>query len=110
MKVNFTESALHCLKEIESFGIESYTAEEVALFTEGLVTRNSQAISENPEVYRYNATLLDFGVKFQERLDSSYRCLYQVIGDQVYIMLILHTKQDLASALYRHQILKGINK
>ncbi len=108
MKVNFTESALRCLLEIESYGTESYTVDEVAVFTEGLVTRNSKAISEHPEMYRYNTTLLDFGVRFQERLDSSYRCLYQVIDEQIYIMLLLHTKQDLVSALYRHQILKGL--
>lgn len=110
MKVNFTASALYCLQEIESFGVDAYSPEEAALFTEGLVMRNSRAISADPNVYRYNATLLDFGVKFQERLDSSYRCLYQVIDGEVYIMLILHTRQDLVGALYRHQILKGINK
>ncbi|UPQ86916.1 type II toxin-antitoxin system RelE/ParE family toxin [Vibrio sinaloensis] len=109
MEVIFTEMAVNCLLEIESLAGENYSAGKVAAFTDGLVNRNHDAISENPERYRYNATLLDFGIKFQERLDSSYRCLYEVIDNKAYVMLILHTKQDLISALYRHQILRNLN-
>lgn len=107
MEVVFTEMALSCLLEIESLSIGHHSPEQVASFVDGLITRNHQAISEDPKRYRYNATLLDFGVKLQERLDSSYRCLYEVIDNKAYIMLILHTKQDLVGALYRHQLLKG---
>ncbi len=109
MEVVFTEMAVNCLLEIESLAVENHSEEQVATFTDGLVNRNYEAIFENSERYRYNATLLDFGIKLQERLDSSYRCLYEVIGNKAYVMLILHTKQDLISALYRHQIIKNFN-
>lgn len=109
MEVVFTEMAVNCLLEVESLAVENHSEEQVAVFTDGLVNRNYDAISENPDRYRFNATLLDFGIKFQERLDSSYRCLYEVIDNKAYVMLILHTKQDLISALYRHQIIKDFN-
>ncbi|UGA53356.1 type II toxin-antitoxin system RelE/ParE family toxin [Vibrio sp. VB16] len=109
MEVVFTEMAVNCLLEIESLAVENYSEEQVATFIDGLVNRNYEAIFENSERYRYNATLLDFGIKFQERLDSSYRCLYEVIGNKAHVMLILQTKQDLISALYRHQIIKKFN-
>ncbi|MFT6895892.1 MAG: toxin ParE1/3/4 [Paraglaciecola sp.] len=109
MQVLFTETAENCLKEIESFAIDNYPLGEIAAFVDGLVERNYAAIAQQPTLYRYNRTLLNFAVKFQERLDSSYRCLYEVKDDVAYVMLILHTKQDLVSALYRHQIIRNIN-
>ena len=109
MQVVFSEIAENCLKEIESFSIDNYPASEIAIFVDGLVERNYNAILSQPTLYRYNRTLLDLGVKFQERLDSSYRCLYEVKDEVAYIMLILHTKQDLISALYRHQLIRNVN-
>ncbi|WP_070971296.1 type II toxin-antitoxin system RelE/ParE family toxin [Vibrio sonorensis] len=109
MEIVFTEMAVNCLLEIESIAVENHSEEQVAAFTDGLINRNYDAISKNPERYRFNATLLDFGIKFRERLDSSYRCLYEIVDDRAYVMLILHTKQDLISTLYRHQIIKDLN-
>jgi len=109
LEVIFTEMAVNCLLEIESLAVEYHSEEQVVAFTEGLVIRSYDAISDDPERYRYNPTLLDVGVKFRERLDSSYRCLYEIIDNKAYVMLVLHTKQDLISALYRHQIIKGFN-
>ncbi|MDV7102804.1 type II toxin-antitoxin system RelE/ParE family toxin [Vibrio sp. TH_r3] len=92
MEVVFTEMAVNSLLEMESLGVENDSEEQVAVFTDGLVDRNFDAISENPERYRFNAILLDFGIKFQERSDSSYRCLYEVIDNKAYVVLILNTK------------------
>lgn len=108
MQVLFTTMAENCLKEIESLALEQMPQEEVVRFVDDLIERNYEAISRQPDLYRYNQTLLDFGIKFQERLDSSYRCIYQVIDNTAYVMLILHTKQDLDAALYRHQIIRNI--
>ena len=108
MQVFFTTMAENCLKEIESLALEQLTQEEVARFVDDLIERNYEPISRQADLYRYNQTLLDFGIKFQERLDSSYRCIYQVIDNTAYVMLILHTKQDLEAALYRHQIIRNI--
>lgn len=101
--------AENCLKEIESIAIDNYPSNEIAAFIDGLVERNYDAIAHQPNLYRFNSTLLDFGVKFQERLDCSYRCLYEVKDDVAYIMLILHTKQDLVGALYRHQLIRNVS-
>lgn len=109
MQVLFTEMAENCLKEIESLALNNHAPESVYAFVDGLIERNYAAISAQPTTYRFNSTLLDYGIKFQERLDHSYRCLYEVRGDKAYIMLILHTRQDLVSALYRHQIIRNVN-
>lgn len=108
MQVLFIEMAENCLKKIESLALNNHSTEVVYTCVDGLIERNFAAIANDPSVYHYNTTLLDFGVKFQERLDSSYRCLYEVRGDTAYIMLILHTKQDLVAALYRHQIVRNV--
>lgn len=106
MEVKFTQMVENCHQEMESFAIEHFPENEVAEFVDGLVIRNDEAIRDNPSLYRYNKTLLDFGIKFQERIDNGYRCLYEIENDTAYIILILRTKQDLISALYRHQILR----
>ena len=67
MQVLFTEMAENCLKEIESIAIDNYPSNEIAAFIDGLVERNYDAIAHQPNLYRFNSTLLDFGVKFQER-------------------------------------------
>ena len=106
MEVKFTQMAENCLQEIESFAIEHFPENEVSEFVDGLVIRNYEAICENPTLYRYNKTLLDFGIKFRERIDNGYRCLYEIENDTVFVMLFLRTKQDLISALYRHQVIR----
>ena len=47
--------------------------------------------------------------KIQERVDQSYRVLFEINGGVVCILLVLHTKQDIVKALFRHQIIRGFN-
>ncbi|MCL1027719.1 type II toxin-antitoxin system RelE/ParE family toxin [Serratia silvae] len=61
---------------------------------------------EDPKHYRFNATLADYGLALRERLDKhEYRTLYEITGYTVDILLFLHTRQDLTSALRRHMLL-----
>ncbi len=108
MKLEITQMAWDCLAEIESFAItKGHPSSEAADLVEGLLLRSAEAISENPEMYRFSPRLAEFGLKMRERLDeSSHWCLYEIENDTIYIMLFYHTRQDLERALYRHQIIR----
>lgn len=105
--VEVTESAFRCLADIESFKIESMGIEEAANFTETLLSDAIKHIKEDPERYRFNPILADFGLKVRERIDlKGYRILYEKRNHSIYLLLILHMRQDLITALYRHQMLR----
>ncbi|MBC8952752.1 type II toxin-antitoxin system RelE/ParE family toxin [Xenorhabdus sp. PB62.4] len=108
--IRLTGMAVRCLEHIESFNALEFSPQKAAEITEQLINESIAAIAEDLQRYRFNASLLDFGVFIRERLDADkgYRVLYEIKGDLIYILLFLSTKQDLAKALYRHQILHVI--
>ncbi|QWA10872.1 type II toxin-antitoxin system RelE/ParE family toxin [Sodalis ligni] len=107
VNVNITETALLCLTDIESFQSDLNGAQSAAELTESLLLDSVAALQEDPKRYRYNSILADFGLKVRERLDpKGYRLLYDENDEDVNILLILHTRQDLVRALYRLQILR----
>jgi len=109
MKIEVTQFAFDCLAEIEAFGIiKGHSPEEAGNFVDDLLIRSTTAISQNPRMFHYSPRLVDFGLKMRERLDeTSHWCLYEVAGDTVFIMLYVHTRQDLVRALYRHHIIRS---
>ncbi|BGI52278.1 MAG: hypothetical protein HamCj_06310 [Candidatus Hamiltonella defensa (Ceratovacuna japonica)] len=108
LTVYVTESAFRCLSDIESFKMESMGIKEATHFTEALLLDAVKYLQEAPERYRFNPVLADFGLRVRERHDQKrgYRILYEIREHSIYILLILHKRQDLLTALYRHQMLK----
>jgi len=85
--VRVTATALTCLQDIEAFDAVHSGAEHAAALVETLLTEAVAAI--------------------RERIDQKgYRVLYSVQPDAAYILLVLHQRQSIEDALYRHLILR----
>lgn len=105
--VEITESAFLCLQDIESFKINIIGAEAAGQFVEQMLSGSVVAIGNNPTLYRINPDLANFGIRVHERIDEhGYRFLYELQDSVASILLILHTKQDIVSALFRHMIFR----
>ncbi len=106
--VEITESALACFLDIESFKVNVLGADAAANFVEQLLVDAVAAIETEPLLYRFSSELADYGLRVHERIDRhGYRTLYEVHGTVARILLVLHTKQDIESALYRHLIIRS---
>ena len=105
--VEITESALECFLDIESFKVNVLGSDAAANFVEQLFVEAVSTIEKDPLLYRISAELADYGLRVHERIDRhGYRTLYEVDGSVARLLLILHTKQDIQSALYRHMIIR----
>ncbi|MDI2111757.1 type II toxin-antitoxin system RelE/ParE family toxin [Commensalibacter nepenthis] len=106
-QVKLTDTAIQCLFDIEAFKtITLKSAKATAEFTDSLLKRSIDRIRRNPKQYKYNTILANYGLSVRERIDEDdYRILFEVNEKTkiIYILLILHTRQDLLKALYRHQ-------
>ena len=106
--MEITESALACFLDIESFKVNVLGADAAANFVEQLLVETVSAIETEPLLYRISAELADYGLRVHERIDRhGYRTLYEVDGSVARLLLVLHTKQDIQSALYRHLIIRS---
>lgn len=105
-EVRLTETAFQCLADIESFKTATIGSVDAGHFVDQLLLEATATLREDPKRYRFNATLADYGLALQERLDKhEYRTLYEITGHTVDILLFLHTRQDLTRALRRHMLL-----
>ncbi|MCC5826373.1 type II toxin-antitoxin system RelE/ParE family toxin [Alkalimonas sp.] len=107
MQLQFTRTALRCLQDIESWQAAFKGPEAAAVWVDDYLQQSVQAILAAPDRYRFNALLADYGLMLRERLDQDHRLLYRQQGDQIFVLLVLHCKQDLVRALYRHQLMRG---
>lgn len=105
--VRLTDTAVQCLFDVEFFKTTTLKSPKAAAeFTDTLLQRTIKRIQDNPKQYKYNTTLAEYGLAIRERIDvSDHRILFDVNETEktIYILLILHTRQDLLKALYRHQ-------
>ena len=107
LPVRVTATALTCLQDIEAFDAVHSGAEHAAVLVETLLTEAVAAISANPLLYRQCPSTADYGLDVRERIDQKgYRVLYSVQHDAAYILLVLHQRQSIDDALYRHLILR----
>lgn len=107
LPVRVTATALTCLQDIEAFDAIDNGAEHAAALVETLLTEAVTAISVNSLFYRRCPSMADYGLDVRERIDQKgYRVLYSVQPDAVYILLVLHQRQSIEDALYRHLILR----
>ncbi|WP_429168457.1 type II toxin-antitoxin system RelE/ParE family toxin [Aeromonas rivipollensis] len=107
LQVRVTATALSCLQDIEVFDGGHSGAEHAAALVETLLTEAIAAISANSLLYRQCPSTADYGLNVRERIDQKgYRVLYSVQPDAAYILLVLHQRQSIEDALYRHLILR----
>lgn len=107
LPVRVTDTALLCLQDIEAFDAVRSGAERAAALVEMLLTEAVTAISEQPLLYRQCPATADYGLDVHERIDQrGFRVLYSVKADAAYILLILHQRQSIEDALYRHLIVR----
>ena len=106
-QVRLTDTAIQCLFDVEFFKTTTLkNSKAAAEFTDALLQRTIKKIQNNPKQYKYNTTLAEYGLAVRERIDESdHRILFEVneTDKTIYILLILHIRQDLLKALYRHQ-------
>jgi len=107
-EIEVAETALWSLQDIESFNAPRFGAQQAADFADNLLLESVAAIKEDPERYRFNASLADKGEKLRERItpDGKYLALYSFDGKTVEILLFMSTKQDLEGLLYRYMVIK----
>lgn len=107
LPVRVTATALICLQDIEAFNAERSGPVQAAVLVDTLLTEAVAAISANALVYRQCPTTTDYGLDVRERIDQKgFRVLYCVQPDAAYILLVLHQRQNIEDALYRHLILR----
>ncbi|MGO4745450.1 type II toxin-antitoxin system RelE/ParE family toxin [Serratia quinivorans] len=104
--VHLTDTALRCLSDIESYKAFYLGPLGAARFVDALFADTLENLRTDPLRCRFNAQLAEFGLAVRERLDRhDYRTLYEVTENRVYILLFLHTRQDIGAALWRHMLL-----
>lgn len=108
MRVLLTKTAIDCILDIKNHSQSKYSDNVVSEFIDTMVNNIITDINLYPTRFPFNVQLLDFGLKCREKYFEDYRCLYEIKNNTAYILLILHTKQDIESALYRHIILRDL--
>ena len=109
MQVLLTKTAIQCLQDIKSFKLINSESEQVASLIKLFIETNVNKLSLKPKMHPFSTQALDYGLKIQERVDQNYRVLFEINEGVVFILLVLHTKQDIVKALFRHQIIRGFN-
>lgn len=108
-KVIVTKTAVDCALDIQGFNtsrLGQKAAQELAF---SLLDDAEAHLSQDPMRFRACPQLADFGVTVRERIDNrGFRTLFIVkegaegTEGTVYVLLILHQRQDIQGALSRH--------
>lgn len=100
---NFTQAAIDCLQEIESFNAYRLGKEGASELTDTLIDDIVAHLSDQPLMYPICAQLADYGLGYRERIDDrGFRAIFSVAGERVDVLLILHQRQSIQDALLRH--------
>lgn len=105
--IRFAKAAEVCLSDIESFKSLSLGVDAAAKFVDSFLDNIVKHLKEDPLRYRQNAQLVELGLDVREYLDTNgYRTLYGIDGCFIDVWLILHTRQDIEKALWRHMMFR----
>ena len=104
-KVSLTQSALNDLYAINDY----YLAQVSDKIAENVIN-NSQASIQNlkdlPERGIIPTELFATGItRYRQILSSVYRIIYRVEGDNIYIVMVIDGRRDVATALTRRQLM-----
>jgi toxin ParE1/3/4 len=104
-QVVITQTAIDCALDIEDFNAPIIGRDEAQALAYSLIDDAEAHLSENPLRFRACAEIADYGLDVRERIDSrGYRTLFSVTEGTVEVLLILHQRQDIQGALYRHLV------
>lgn len=71
------------------------------------IEKTFSGLSELPERGAYPKELLDLGIRdYREVFFKPYRVIYRVVGDNVYILLIVDGRRDMQTLLQRRLLEK----
>ncbi|WP_299079768.1 hypothetical protein [uncultured Paraglaciecola sp.] len=82
---------------------------QVSACLKRLIDTNINKLALQPHMYPFSTQALDYVLKIQERVDQNYRVLFEIIGELIFVLLVLHTKPDIAKARFRHQVIRGLS-
>lgn len=100
-EVLMTKSAARDLEELHGF-IARHDAPEKAAQVLNAVTEVIDSLTEFPERGAHPRELLSLGIKeFRETFFKSYRVIYRIVGQRVYILLIADGRRDFQTLLKR---------
>ncbi len=100
-KVMLTEDAVRDLEDIYDY-IAIHDAQESAAHVLDQIEQAFQSLAQLPERGAYPKELTAVGIRqFREVFFKSYRIVYQVLGETVYVMLIADGRRDMQALLQR---------
>ena len=105
-KVFLTADAVQDLEELYQY-IVLHDAPGKAEQVLARIEKTFNSLSETPERGVYPKELLAVGIReYREIFFKPYRLIYRIIGDQVYILLIVDGRRDMQSLLQRRLLEK----
>jgi toxin ParE1/3/4 len=104
--VFLTTDAVRDLEDLYQY-IACHDAPEKAQNILTKIEKTFKSLSETPERGVYPKELLALGIReYREVFFKPYRLIYRIIGDRVYILLIVDGRRDMQSLLQRRLLEK----
>ena len=99
--VGMTDDAARDLDELYSY-IDRHDVPGKADLVLERIEKVLASLAETPERGAYPPELLDLGIReYREVFFKPYRIIYRVIGDSVFVLLIVDGRRDMQSLLQR---------
>ena len=99
--VQLTDDAARDLEEICDY-IDRHDTPGRADYVLEQIEKAFQSLSEYPQRGNYPKELLDIGIReYREIFFKPYRIIYQVMGNNVYVLMIADGRRDMQTLLQR---------
>jgi toxin ParE1/3/4 len=99
--VFLTDDAAHDLNELYDYVARHDTPGKADYVLEQ-IEKAFNSLSESPERGVYPEELLKLGIReYREIFFKPYRIIYRVLGDRVYVLLIVDGRRDMQALLQR---------
>jgi toxin ParE1/3/4 len=100
-EVFLTDDAVHDLNELYDY-IDRHDTPGKADYVLEQIEKAFNSLSESPERGVYPKELLELGIReCREIFFKPYRIIYRVLGDTVYVLLIVDGRRDMQAFLQR---------
>jgi len=99
--VFLTDDAAHDLNELYDY-IAMHDTPGKANYILEQIEKAFNSLSESPKRGVYPKELLELGIKeYREIFFKPYRIVYKILGDKVYVLLIVDGRRDMQALLQR---------
>lgn len=100
-EVFLTDYAVHDLNELYDY-INRHDTRGKADYILEQIEKAFTSLSKSPERGAYPRELLELGIReYREVFFKPYRIIYKVLGDRVYVLLIVDGRRDMQTLLQR---------